>query len=71
VLGLRNAWSQEHTFDTIAGPIAELREKYPSAGANAMCTYLWNSYDMCVSRYVTCLDLSILRAHMTDKSTGS
>jgi hypothetical protein len=53
LLGLKNAWSQGHTFETIAGPIAELREKYPSAGASAMRTYLWNSYDMRVSRYVT------------------
>ena len=52
-LGLPSALSQGHTFDTIAGPIAELRKVYPDAGANALRTYLQNSYDMRVSRYVT------------------
>ena len=62
LLGLESALSQGHTFETIAGPIAELREKYPSAGAAAMRTYLRNSYDMRVSRYVTTVYLSILHS---------
>jgi len=52
LLGLESALLQGHTFETITGPITELREKYPSAGANAMHAYLWNSYDIHVSRYV-------------------
>lgn len=51
-LHLTSARSQGHTFDTIAGPIAELREKFPNAGANTLRTYLWSDYDMRVSRYV-------------------
>ena len=51
-LGLTSTRSQGHTFETIAGPIAELREKYPSAGSNSLRIYLWNSYEMRVSRYV-------------------
>ena len=31
-LSLTSAHSQGHTFNTIAGPIAELREMYPNAG---------------------------------------
>jgi len=36
LLGLESALLQGHMFETIAGPIMELREKYPSASANAM-----------------------------------
>jgi len=52
-LRLTSAHSQGHTFETIAEPIAELREKFPKAGANVLRTYLWSDYDMRVSRYVT------------------
>jgi hypothetical protein len=51
-LGLTSTRSQGHTFDTIAQPIAELREKFPIASANTLCTYLWSDYNMHVSRYV-------------------
>ena len=52
-LGLTNAWSEGHTFDTIAGPIAELREIYPNAGAKMLRVYLKNQFNMHVSQYVT------------------
>jgi len=52
-LGLPTARSQAHTFDTIAEPIAQIREMFPRAGAETLRTLLRNRYDMYVSRYVT------------------
>jgi len=49
-LGLTSARAQGHTFDTIAGLIAELRDMYPSAGAVELRTNLLNKFDMCVSK---------------------
>ena len=54
-LGLTSAHSQGHTFDTIAGPIAELRDMYPDAGGRELCTQLLIKYDMRVSKYVIIL----------------
>ena len=51
-LGLPSARSQCHTFETIAEPIAQRREKYPTAGANTLRIRLRNHYDIYVSRYV-------------------
>ena len=56
-LGLTSARSQGHTFDTIAGPIAELRDMYPNAGTAELRTNLLNKFDMRVSKYVTILML--------------
>ncbi len=39
-LHLTSGCSQGHTFNTIAEPITELREKFPNAGANILHTYL-------------------------------
>lgn len=50
LLGLTTARSGGHTFETIAGPIAELREMYPTAGANALHVYMRNHFDMHVAR---------------------
>ena len=50
VLGLTSARAQGHTFDTIAGPIAELRDMYPSAGTVELRTNLLNKFDMRVSK---------------------
>jgi len=51
-LGLQSARAQAHTFDTIAGPIAQIKKTYPNVGAETLRTLLRNSYDMYVSRYV-------------------
>jgi hypothetical protein len=59
-LGLSSARSQAHTFETIAGPIAELRSMFPNAGALELRTNLWNKYDMRVSKYVTVLSSGLL-----------
>ncbi len=45
-LRLTSAHSQGHTFEMIAEPIAELREKFPKAGANVLCTYLWCNWHL-------------------------
>ena len=52
-LGLTSARSEGHSIETIAEPIAELREMYPTAGANALHVYLRTHFDMHVPRYVT------------------
>jgi hypothetical protein len=49
-LGLTSARSEGHSFETIAEPIAELREMYPRAGANALHLYMRNHFDMHVPR---------------------
>ena len=49
-LGLTSARSEGHLFETIAKPIAELREMYSMAGANAMHVYIRTHFDMHVSR---------------------
>ena len=49
-LGLTNARSEGHTFETIAEPIAELREMFPTAGANALHVYMRTHFDMHVAR---------------------
>jgi len=49
-LGLTSACSQGHIFNTIAGPIAELRDMYPGAGAAELCTNLLNKFEMHVSK---------------------
>jgi hypothetical protein len=49
-LGLTSARSEGHSFETIAAPIAELREIYPTAGANALHVYMRTHFDMHVSR---------------------
>lgn len=59
-LGLSSARSQGHTFETIAGPIAELRAMFPNAGAIELRTNLLNKYDMRVSKYVTLLSSGLL-----------
>ncbi|KAF8488655.1 hypothetical protein F5888DRAFT_1952455 [Russula emetica] len=51
-LGLTSARSEGHSFETIAEPIAELREMYPTAGANALHVYMRTHFDMHVSRDV-------------------
>jgi len=57
-LGLTSARSEGHTFDTIAGPMAKVREMFPSAGARELRTHLLIRFDMRVSRYVTMLQSS-------------
>ena len=52
-LGLTSTRSQGHTFDTIARPIAELREMYPNAGGREIRTQLLVKFNMRVSKYVT------------------
>jgi hypothetical protein len=54
-LGLQNSRSQHHTFETIAGPIAELRKMYPEAGIRSIRTHLRDSYEIYVSKYVVML----------------
>jgi hypothetical protein len=49
-LGLTSAWSEAHSFATIAGPITELRKMFPTAGANAVHVYLRTHFDLHVSR---------------------
>lgn len=49
-LGLKSARSKDHTFNDIARPIAELREKYEDIGAEQLRIHLRNSYDIRVSR---------------------
>ena len=49
-LGLTSARSQGHTFDSIAHPIAQLRGKFPNAGAEQLQIHLRNKYDIRVSR---------------------
>jgi len=49
-LGLTSACSQGHTFNTITGPIAELRDMYPGAGAAELHTNLLNKFEMRVSK---------------------
>lgn len=49
-LGLTSARSEGHSLETIAEPIAELREMYPTAGANALHVYMRSHFDMRVSR---------------------
>ena len=56
MLGLTSARAQGHTFDTIAGPVAELKKTYPNAGAESLRIHLKNSYDMLVSRYALTMD---------------
>ena len=50
ILGLKTACSQDHTFETIARPIAELRTVYRDAGADELRIKLRNSFNICVSR---------------------
>jgi len=50
ILGLKTAHLQDHTFETIAHPIAKLRTVYQDAGADELCIKLWNSFNICVSR---------------------
>jgi len=50
ILGLKTARSQDHTFETIACPIAELRTVYWDAGADELCIKLWNSFNIRISR---------------------
>jgi hypothetical protein len=45
-LGLTGACLEHHSFETIAEPIAELREIYPTAGANALHVYMRTHFDM-------------------------
>jgi len=59
-LGLTSARSQGHTFDSIARPIAELREMYPNAGGRELHTHLLNKFEMRVSKYVNILQTSAL-----------
>jgi len=54
-LGLTSACSEGHTFDTIAGPMAKVREMFPGAGARELRTHLLIRFNMCVSKYVTVL----------------
>ncbi len=49
-LGLTSARSEGHSIETIAEPIAELREMYPTAGASALHVYMRTHFDMHVSR---------------------
>jgi len=49
-LGLMSAHSEGHSFETIAEPIAKLREMYPTAGASALHVYIWSHFNMHVSR---------------------
>jgi hypothetical protein len=39
-LGLTSACSEGHSFETIAEPIAKLRDIYPTAGANSLRVYM-------------------------------
>jgi len=68
-LGLQSARAQAHTFDTIAGPIAQMRKMYPNAGAETLRTLLRNSYDMYVSRYVNHWPSSIFCTNSRDRKT--
>jgi len=52
-LGLTSARSEGHSFETIAEPIAELRDMYPTAGASTMRVYMRTHFDMRVSRQVS------------------
>ena len=49
-LGLTSSRSEGHSFETIAEPIAGLREMYPTAGANALHVYMRTHFDMHVPR---------------------
>jgi len=49
-LGLKGTRSQGHTFASIARPIAQLKEKYPNAGAELLRIYLRNDFEIRVSR---------------------
>jgi len=49
-LGLTSSHLEGHTFETIAEPIAELREMYPTAGTNALHVYMQTHFDMKVPR---------------------
>jgi len=49
-LGLKTARLQDHTFETIARPIAKLRTIYQDVGAEQLRIYLRNSFNICVSR---------------------
>lgn len=66
-LGLQSARAQAHTFDTIAGPIAQMRKMYPNAGAETLRTLLRNSYDMYVSRYVNHWPSFFFRTNSRDR----
>jgi hypothetical protein len=48
-LGLTSTYSEAHSFETIAEPIAELRRIYPMAGARALQVYLQSHFDMRIS----------------------
>ena len=52
-LGLTSARSEGHSFESIAEPIAELREMYPTAGASALHVYMRSHFDMHVSGWVS------------------
>ena len=49
-LGLTTARSEVYSFESIAEPIAELRDMFPTAGANALHVYMRTHFDMHVSR---------------------
>ncbi|KAF9524133.1 hypothetical protein CPB83DRAFT_898178 [Crepidotus variabilis] len=47
--GIQSTRQQAHSFDTIAAPIAEIRSRFPSRGAEAMTATLRTDYKMKVS----------------------
>ena len=51
-MGLERARSQKHDLKTIQIPMAELRTKYPMAGAREMTSLLFHEKGMSVSRSV-------------------
>ena len=52
LLGLESALLQGHMFETITGPIMELREKYPSAGISKIKLILFHLLHL-----IPCLNL--------------
>jgi hypothetical protein len=50
ILGLKGTHAEGHTFESIAGPIAELRKKYPRGGAIVLCAALQSEYGIRVSK---------------------
>jgi hypothetical protein len=49
-LGLTSTVLQGHTFDSIAHPIAQLQNQYPTVGAEVLHIHLQNDFDIRVSR---------------------
>jgi hypothetical protein len=51
-MGLKSCRQQRHNFETIAGPIADLRKRYPVAGILRLRDMLRTEKNMLVSKCV-------------------